>query len=139
MVTRRMYVTGGIGVSAWLEGFGNDYELDPEFAYAETCAALGSMFWNWEMAQLTGEAKYSDLFEWQLYNAAPPGMGLDGTTYLYNNPLACRGGSERQTWYSVPVLPVQPLPHLGLAREIYLLDSTREFANPPIHQQRVAR
>ncbi|MGD0707133.1 MAG: beta-L-arabinofuranosidase domain-containing protein [Anaerolineaceae bacterium] len=105
MVTRRMYVTGGIGSLPVVEGFGNDYELDPEFAYAETCAALGSLFWNWEMDQLTGEAKYGDLFEWQLYNAAAVGMGLDGTTYFYNNPLASRGGLTRQPWYAVPCCP----------------------------------
>lgn len=105
MATRRMYVTGGIGSLPAIEGFGNDYELDPEYAYAETCAALGSMFWNWEMAQLTGEAKYSDLFEWQLYNAAAVGMGMDGDAYLYNNPLACRGGVTRKPWYAVPCCP----------------------------------
>jgi DUF1680 family protein len=105
MVTRRMYVTGGIGSVPGSEGFGNDYELDPEYAYAETCAALASLFWNWEMAQLTSEAKYSDLFEWQLYNAAAVGMGLDGTSYLYNNPLTCRGGVTRKPWYSVPCCP----------------------------------
>jgi uncharacterized protein len=105
MVMRRMYVTGGIGSLAGIEGFGKDYELDPEYAYAETCAGLGSMFWNWQMVQLTGEAKYSDLFEWQLYNAAGVGMGLDGTAYLYNNPLSCRGGVERKPWYAVPCCP----------------------------------
>jgi len=105
MVTRRMYVTGGIGSVPGSEGFGNDYELDPEYAYAETCAALASLFWNWEMAQLTSEAKYSDLFEWQLYNAAAVGMGLDGTSYLYNNPLTCRGGVTRKPWYAVPCCP----------------------------------
>ena len=105
MVTRRMYVTGGIGSLPALEGFGNDYELDPEIAYAETCAALGSLFWNWEMALITGEARYSDLFEWQLYNAAAVGMGLDGDTYLYNNPLACRGGVTRRAWFLVPCCP----------------------------------
>ena len=105
MVTRRMYVTGGIGSLPGLEGFGNDYELDPEYAYAETCAALASMFWNWEMARLTGEAKYSDLLEWQLYNASAVGMGLDGTSYLYNNPLTCRGGVTRKPWYAVPCCP----------------------------------
>ena len=105
MVTRRMYVTGGIGSVPGSEGFGNDYELDPEYAYAETCAALASMFWNWEMAQLTNQAKYSDLLEWQLYNAAAVGMGLDGTSYLYNNPLTCRGGVTRKSWYSVPCCP----------------------------------
>jgi DUF1680 family protein len=105
MVTRRMYVTGGIGSVPGSEGFGNDYELDPEYAYAETCAALASMFWNWEMAQLTNHAKYSDLFEWQLYNAASVGMGLDGTSYLYNNPLTCRSGVTRKPWYAVPCCP----------------------------------
>lgn len=105
MVTRRMYLTGGIGSLPGTEGFGNDYELDPEFAYAETCAALASLFWNWQMVQLTGEAKYSDLFEWQLYNAAGVGMGFDGRSYLYNNPLTCRGGVERKPWYAVPCCP----------------------------------
>ena len=105
MVSRRMYVTGGIGSLPALEGFGNDYELDPEFAYAETCAALGSMFWNWQMTQLTGKAQYADLFEWQLYNASRVGMGADGTTYLYNNPLTCRGGVTRKAWYEIPCCP----------------------------------
>jgi len=105
MVNRRMYVTGGIGSLPMIEGFGRDYELDPEYAYAETCAALGCMFWNWEMTLLTGRAKYADLFEWQLYNAASVGMGLEGVSYLYNNPLACRGGITRRSWYQVPCCP----------------------------------
>ncbi len=105
MVNRRMYVTGGIGSLPAIEGFGRDYELDPEYAYAETCAALGCMFWNWEMTLATRQAKYADLFEWQLYNAASVGMGLDGRSYLYNNPLACRGGVTRRPWYEVPCCP----------------------------------
>jgi hypothetical protein len=105
MVTRRMYVTGGLGSLSFNEGFGRDYELDPELAYAETCAALASLFWNWEMALLTRQAKYSDLFEWQLYNAAGVGMGLNGESYLYNNPLVSRGGVSRKAWYAVPCCP----------------------------------
>jgi DUF1680 family protein len=105
MVTRRMYVTGGLGALPDLEGFGRDYELHPEYAYAETCAALASLFWNWQMTLLTGEARYADLLEWQLYNAALVGMGLNGDAYLYNNPLLCRGGVERRAWYAVPCCP----------------------------------
>jgi DUF1680 family protein len=105
MVNRRMYVTGGIGSLPVIEGFGRDYELDPEYAYAEACAALGCLFWNWEMTLAMHQAKYADLFEWQLYNAASVGMGLDGRSYLYNNPLACRGGVTRQPWYEVPCCP----------------------------------
>ncbi|MEM5774766.1 MAG: beta-L-arabinofuranosidase domain-containing protein, partial [Anaerolineaceae bacterium] len=105
MVTRRMYVTGGLGSVPVTEGFGRDYELDPQFAYAETCAALGSMFWSWEMAQLTGSPAYSDLFEWQLYNAALVGMSADGRGYFYNNPLLCRGDVVRQPWFEIPCCP----------------------------------
>lgn len=106
MVSRRMYVTGGLGSLPFIEGFGNDYELDPQAAYAETCAALGSMFWNLELAQLTAEPCYADLFEWQLYNAASVGMGFDGRSYLYNNPMTCLTGEiTRQGWYYCPCCP----------------------------------
>jgi DUF1680 family protein len=88
-----------------LEGFGVDYELDPEYAYAETCASLASLFWNWEMSLLTQNAKYDDLFEWQLYNATNVGMGQSGDTYLYNNPLEVHGGVTRKGWYSCPCCP----------------------------------
>jgi len=105
MVSRRMYITGGIGSLPDIEGFGRDNELDPDLAYCETCAALGSVFWNWEMAQLTGKAQYSDLLEWQLYNAALVGMSLDGKAFLYNNPLASHGRITRKPWYAVPCCP----------------------------------
>lgn len=105
MVSRRMYVTGGIGSLPLMEGFGRDYELDPEVAYAETCAALGSIFWSREMSALTREPRYEDLVEWQLYNAVSVGIGLNGRSYFYNNPLTCHDGLERAPWYSVPCCP----------------------------------
>ncbi len=105
MVTRRMYITGGLGAAPFIEGFGADYELDPKYAYAETCASLASLFWNWEMTLLTLDARYSDLFEWQLYNATNVGMGQNGDTYLYNNPLEVHHGVTRQGWYVVPCCP----------------------------------
>ena len=105
MVTRRMYITGGLGSAPEIEGFGGDYELDPEYAYTETCASIASLFWNWEMALLTQQAQYDDLFEWQLYNATAVGMGQSGDTYLYNNPLAVHQGVTRQGWYVCPCCP----------------------------------
>ena len=99
MITQRMAVTGGIGSLPFSEGFGRDYELDPQIMYAETCAALGSMFWNWEMGLLTHEAAFTDLFEHQLYNASLVGIGQKGTCYLYNNPLQSEQGIVRQPWF----------------------------------------
>lgn len=105
MVEKRMYVTGGTGSLPEMEGFGRDYELDPTFAYAETCAALGTMFWNWEMTQLTAEASYADLFEHQLYNASLVGISQTGSSYLYNNPLANQNAVQRQPWFEIPCCP----------------------------------
>ncbi|MFX0205171.1 MAG: glycoside hydrolase family 127 protein [Candidatus Hodarchaeota archaeon] len=105
MVRKKMFVTGGIGSIPGVEGFGRDYELNPEYAYCETCGALGSIFWNWEMTLLTGDAKYADLLEWQLYNAASVGISQDGTSYLYRNPLVSRGNVARKEWYAIPCCP----------------------------------
>lgn len=124
MVHKRMYITGGIGSLPVIEGFGRDYELDPSYAYAETCAALGSLFWNREMAKLSGDAPYSDLFEWQLYNAALVGMGINGMRYFYNNPLKSEGGLGRQAWYEVPCCPSNISRMLaGLAGDILKVDA----------------
>jgi len=105
MVGRRMYVTGGIGSLPNIEGFGRDFELDPAYSYSETCAALGNVFWNWEMSLITGEAKYADLTEWQFYNAAAVGLGQDGISYAYNNPLYSDSGLTRQQWFKCPCCP----------------------------------
>jgi DUF1680 family protein len=45
LTTRRMYVMGGIGTSKSNEGFTSDYDLPNESAYAETCAAIGLVYW----------------------------------------------------------------------------------------------
>ena len=105
MVSRRMYITGGLGSAPEIEGFGGDYDLDPELAYNETCASIASLLWNWEMTLLTKDARYSDLFEWQLYNATTVGLGQNGDSYLYNNPLEVHAGITRKGWYVVPCCP----------------------------------
>ncbi len=105
MVERRMSVSGGIGSLPLTEGFGRDYELDPEVVYNETCAALGCMLWDNVMALLTSDSKYDDLFEWQLHNAASVGIGMDGCSYFYNNPLTTKGGYKREAWYDIPCCP----------------------------------
>ncbi len=105
MTARRMYLTGGIGSLPLIEGFGRDYELDPQVAYAETCAALGNMLWNKEMSRLTGKPRYADLMEWQFYNAARVGVSLDGKSYFYNNPLVCQKAHQRAEWYHIPCCP----------------------------------
>jgi DUF1680 family protein len=88
-----------------IEGFGRDYELDPKLAYAETCATIASLLWDWELLNATGKAQYAELFEWQLYNAALVGLGQNGQCYLYNNPLAADGSLTREPWFRIPCCP----------------------------------
>jgi hypothetical protein len=105
MTGKRMYVSGGLGSRYEGEAFGEDYELPNARAYTETCAAIGSVMWNWRMLALTGDARYSDLIEWTLYNAMLPGLSLDGQTYFYQNPLADDGHHRRQAWFGCACCP----------------------------------
>jgi DUF1680 family protein len=105
MTARKMYVSGGIGSRYEGESFGEDYELPNALAYTETCAAIGSMMWNWRMLSIEGEARYTDLLERTLYNAMLPGVSLDGETYFYQNPLADEGSHRRQAWFGTACCP----------------------------------
>jgi DUF1680 family protein len=105
MTARKMYVTGGIGSRWFGEAFGPDYELPNALAYTETCAAIGSIMWNWRMFLIEGEARYTDLIERTLYNAVLPGVSLDGETYFYQNPLSDEGGHRRQPWFTTACCP----------------------------------
>jgi len=92
---RKMYVTGGIGATHLGEAFSFDYDLPPDTAYAETCAAIGLVFFASRMAALDPDRRYGDVAERALYNNVLSGMSLDGTRFFYVNalevwPKACR-------------------------------------------------
>lgn len=104
-INKKMYITGGMGSRYAGEAFGAEYELPNESAYSETCAAVANIMWNYRMLLATGEAKYADVMELTLYNAALAGISLDGKNFFYVNPLADRGGHRRQRWFHCPCCP----------------------------------
>ncbi len=105
LVEKKTYVTGGIGSLPVIEGFGRDYELNNEFSYSETCAAIGSILFTQTLLTLSPEAKYGDLIERQLYNAVGVGISLDGKHYFYRNPLESKGELERFPWFKTACCP----------------------------------
>jgi DUF1680 family protein len=105
LVGKRIYVTGGMGPSASNEGFTADYDLPNRSAYAETCAAVGLVFWMQRMLALSPRARYGDLLELALYNGALAGISLQGDTFFYENPLESRGDHHRWRWHRCPCCP----------------------------------
>ncbi|HOZ84320.1 MAG TPA: glycoside hydrolase family 127 protein [Niabella sp.] len=100
VVTKKLYITGGIGATNNGEAFGSAYDLPNMSAYAETCAAIANVYWNNRMFLLNGDAKYIDVLEQTLYNGLLSGMSLEGTHFFYPNPLASVGQHERSAWFS---------------------------------------
>ncbi len=117
MVSQKMYITGGIGATHLGEAFSYRYDLPNDTAYAETCAAIGLVFWARRMLQIRPDSKYADVMERALYNGVLSGMALDGRSFFYVNPLeaapeACRFDERkfhvkpvRQKWFGCACCP----------------------------------
>jgi DUF1680 family protein len=105
LTMRKMYITGGVGSRSGGESFGDPYELPSEQAYAETCAAVANVMWNFRLLTVTGDAKFADVLEKALYNGVNSGMSLSGTLYCYRNPLASNGEKLRNPWYDTTCCP----------------------------------
>jgi len=105
VVSRKMYLTGGIGTGQYGdEGFGDPYLLPNESAYCESCAAIAHVLWQHRMNLLKGQAKYADVMELALYNGVLSGISISGNKFSYENPLASQG-SQRDTWIGLACCP----------------------------------
>ena len=105
IVSKKLYLTGGIGARHGGESFGNDYELPNKTAYCETCAAIANAMWNHRLFLLHGEAKYIDVLERVIYNGFLSGVSLGGNRFFYTNPLASDGAHQRSPWFGCACCP----------------------------------
>ena len=115
MVSSRTYLTGSLGAHHRDEAFGDAFELPPDRAYGETCAAIGSVMLAWRLLLATGERRFADLIERTAFNAVLPGLAFDGSHFFYSNPLMRRSaGAEvlegaastrRAKWFPVSCCP----------------------------------
>jgi hypothetical protein len=105
IVTKKYYITGGIGATNHGEAFGENYELPNMSAYCETCAAIGNVYVNYRLFLLHGQSKYYDVLERTLYNGLISGVSLDGGAFFYPNPLESAGQHQRQPWFGCACCP----------------------------------
>lgn len=87
IVQRHLYVTGGVGTEPYGEKFCEPFDLPPDRAYAETCAAIGVVMCARRLLELELRGEYADVMERSLYNNVLAGLALDGRTFFYVNPL----------------------------------------------------
>ena len=114
LVRSKMYVTGGVGalhhgftVRKTAEGkytscddvheaVGHSYELTNATTqtYNETCSQIGVFLWAYRMLCMSGEARYAEIMEREMYNGFLSSLSADGESWFYINPLASHGKEQ---------------------------------------------
>ncbi len=112
VVSKKIYVQGGVGALGDGERYGANYELPNASAYNETCAAIANVYWNQRMFLLHGNSKYIDLLEKILYNGLIAGIGLDGKSFFYTNAMEVKNNATykdlettRSGWFECSCCP----------------------------------
>jgi hypothetical protein len=144
MRRRKQHVTGAVGARWDGEAFGEAYELPPDRAYAETCAAIGAMQWAWRLLLATGESAYADQIELLLYNALLPAVSLTEADYFYVNTLHRRTGARgdvqrspahgRRPWFNCACCPPNVMRTLA-ALPAYLATGTEDGLQVHLYTQ----
>jgi DUF1680 family protein len=141
MLASFTYLTGGLGAHHRDEAFGAAFELPPDRAYAETCAAIGSAMLSWRLLLATGEERFADLIERQLYNAILPALAPDGAHFFYSNPLMRRSNiaevlegnatTSRVAWPSIACCPPNLMRFLATLPDVAV---TSDGSGLQVHQ-----
>ena len=104
IVNHKIYITGGCGalydgvspdgttydqpsIQQIHQAYGRQFQLPQEAAHNEICAQIGMLLFSWRMFQTTGDGKYLDNIETELYNGILSGISLDGKDYFYTEAL----------------------------------------------------
>lgn len=114
ITTRHLYITGGVGSEPYGEKFCEPFDLPPDRAYAETCAAIGVVMCARRMLDLELRGEHADVMERALYNNVLSGLALDGRTYFYVNPLEVVPPVAKRR-YECHLVKTQRVPWFGCA------------------------
>ncbi len=109
LVENKMYIHGGVSPiyrgfafrngNVWAadevwESAGMPYDLPNAYGYNETCGQVGTFMWNYRMLLATGQARFADIMEKEMYNGFLGSMGLDGKGFFYVNPTRWHGREQ---------------------------------------------
>jgi hypothetical protein len=87
-------------------------------------------FWADYMWLDTGDARYLDVLERQLYNGVLVGVSLEGDKFFYENRLCSHGDFHREPWFSTACCPsniTRFIPQIG--RYIYATEAGEDGDN----------
>lgn len=107
------------------QAYGRQFQLPNETAHNEICAQIGQLLFSWRMFENTGDAKYLDNVENELYNGILSGISLDGKRFFYTEalrrtasfPYEMRWPKERQEYISCFCCPPNTLRTLCESQE----------------------
>ena len=107
------------------QAYGRQFQLPQEAAHNEICAQIGMMLYSWRLFQTTGDSKYIDNIENELYNGILSGISLDGKDFFYTEalrrtkefPYTMRWPKHRQRYISCFCCPPNTLRTLCEAQE----------------------
>lgn len=105
VVSKKLYLTGGIGSRAQGEGFGSNYELNNMTSYCETCASISNVYWNYRLFLNQPSSEFYDVLERTLYNGLISGVSLSGDKFFYDNPLESNHQHDRAPWFGCACCP----------------------------------
>ena len=120
------------------QAYGRQFQLPQEAAHNEICAQIGMMLFSWRMFQTTGDAKYIDNIENELYNGILSGISIDGKDFFYTEtlrrtkefPYTMRWPKHRQHYITCFCCPPNTLRTLCQAQEYaYALSGNTLWVN----------
>ena len=120
------------------QAYGRQFQLPQEAAHNEICAQIGMMLFSWRMFQTTGNGKYIDNIENELYNGILSGISLDGKDFFYTEalrrtkefPYVMRWPKHRQHYISCFCCPPNTLRTLCEAQEYaYAMSGNTLYVN----------
>ena len=112
IISRKMYVTGGVGSTSIGESFTNPFDLPNDTAYAETCAAIAMMFFGRALSENEPDSRYADVIERAFYNNVLSGISLDGKRFFYENTLEINLNEHFENDYGKPRYPITLRPEI---------------------------